>query len=436
MSNYIPDRCNFGKGDCIDSKYIVDKILGEGTFGVVYRVKDNLQKTYALKLLKLWEVHPPERKLLVERFKMEYETGKIASKYLVQSYAYGFAKGNPYILMEYCENGDIVQLSKKQKVDWVGIGRQILYGLRDLHTNGKIHRDLKPENVLVKQDNSAVLTDFGISGDQNKRMTERGFLGKPKQIFGTYGYMPPEQVNPKRDATVLPTTDIFSFGVLIYQMLTGNLPFGKLESENDLILYIKNGKEGNWNENELSRVENGTVWKEVIRGCLVPDFKKRFQSIDKVLEYMPQQVSESKVKEYKSSSGASRPQMEIKNGMLLRIMQGVDYGKAYYLNNLLKNNSRVITIGRENSEIPNTISIKENNDKYYISRKHCTLEWNPQTREWHIRDGEWDKDSPTKWSTSLNGTYVNATEVSIQGMTIAPGDIISIGEVKLRVEGY
>lgn len=433
MANYIPDRCNFNKGDCIDSRYVVDKTLGEGTFGIVYRVKDSSQKVYALKLLKLWEVHPSERKLLVERFEMEYETGKIPSNYLVQSYSHGYVNGNPYILMEYCDNGDIIQLSKRQKVDLADMGRQILYGLRDLHNYGKVHRDLKPENVLVKHDYSVVLTDFGISGDQNKRMTERGFLGKPKQVFGTYGYMPPEQVNPKRDATVLPTTDIFSFGVLMYQMLTGKLPFGKLEDENDLMPYIKNGKAGKWDEGTLRQVSNGSMWSRVIQECLVPEFKKRPQSVDKVLEYMPQ-VSGNKV--YKSSPDLIRPQLEVKKGVLLRIMQGVEYRKAYYLNDMLRNNIRIITVGRENDEILNAIPIKENGNNYYISRKHCTLEWNTQSRRWYIRDGQWDKNSLTKWQASLNGTYVNSTEVDMLGMAFVPGDIISIGEVKLRVEGY
>ncbi len=78
------------------------------------------------------------------------------------------------------------------------------------------------------------LTDFGIAGDRNKRMTERNIFGKPNQIFGTYAYMPPEQVNRiQGEATVLPTTDIFSFGVLAFQLLTGSFPFGGLSSHNE-----------------------------------------------------------------------------------------------------------------------------------------------------------------------------------------------------------
>ena len=178
---------------------------------------------------------------------------------------------------------------ERYSVDLVKVGREILCGLNDLHKSGKVHRDLKPENVLIKEDGTAALTDFGISGDRNKRMTERNILGRPQQIFGTYAYMPPEQVNRLRgDATVLPTTDIFSFGVMMYQLLTGKLPFGELNDHNDLVSYQRNGKNGNWDRRLLERTENGAVWQKVIEGCLIPDFKQRMQSATVVLNQMPQ----------------------------------------------------------------------------------------------------------------------------------------------------
>ena len=233
------ERCAFKTGDRIDNHYTITKSLGEGAFGMVFKVTDSHNKEYALKVLKLWEVHPEIRQQLADRFEMEYQTGQINSPYLVHSVGHGIVKGNPYILMEFCPKGDLGQASRN--TDWNLGGQQILLGLKALHRCGKVHRDLKPENVLIKADGTAALTDFGISGDRNKRMTERNILGKPQQIFGTYAYMPPEQVNPHRDATVLPTTDIFSFGVMMYQLITGDLPFGPLRDENVLVLYLKAG---------------------------------------------------------------------------------------------------------------------------------------------------------------------------------------------------
>ena len=461
MTAYIScERCDFRPGDYINQQYLVEKTLGEGTFGKVYRIKDSLGKIYAIKLLKLWTVESRDREKLMKRFDMEYEAGQIQSNYLVHSFNKGIAKGNPYILMEYCPGGDLLQAAESRKMDFAIVASEVLYGLRDLHKCGKVHRDLKPENVLFRQNGSAVLTDFGISGDQNKRMTECNFLGTPQQIFGTYGYMPPEQVNPKRgDATVLPTTDIFSFGVMMYQMLTYEMPFGPLNSEGDLPNYLGNGKKGNWDKDLLKRMPNGEKWVPVIDGCLVPDFKRRLQTVDNVLSLLP--CAGKSQSSYRPSS-IPQPDMQIKNGVLLRVMQGEEYGKVYKLDKLLAPNCNLITVGRYDENIYNHIAIKEE-ESCYISRIHCTLELDYERGKWIIRDGQWRSECPIAlrskelfpcklctascnkdfyensrsfWKNSLNGTYINSTDVTTNGVTISPGDIISIGDVKLRVEGY
>lgn len=187
----VVSRCDYSPGAIIDGRYRVEKCLGEGAFGKVFKVS-NAGNVYALKLLKLWEVDPEIREQLVARFDMEFHTGRIESDFLVHSYSYGMTEGNPYIVMEFCPNGDLLSLDG-QNTDWVSITRQVLYGLKALHGSGKVHRDLKPENVLIKSTGMVALTDFGISGDRNKRMTERNILGKPTQIFGTYAYMPPSR---------------------------------------------------------------------------------------------------------------------------------------------------------------------------------------------------------------------------------------------------
>ena len=181
----VVNRCSFNRGDTIDCKYDVLSVLGEGNFGIVYLVQVPGGAKYALKLLKLWEVPSEIRTPLVSRFDMEFETGRINSNYLVHSLEHGFVGGNPYIVMEYCPGGDLYKLSAIQHLNISKVASCILYGLKSLHECGKVHRDLKPENVLQKQNGDFALTDFGISGDRNKRMTERNILGKPTQIFGT-----------------------------------------------------------------------------------------------------------------------------------------------------------------------------------------------------------------------------------------------------------
>lgn len=425
----VAQRCSLSIGDNIDGRYSVTKVLGEGSFGKVYSVKDHYENQYALKLLKLWEVPPEIRESLIARFDMEFETARIDSDYLVHSISHGFLEGNPYIVMEFCPGGDLLNLYAEGSVDNTKVAKHVLMGLKALHNKGKVHRDLKPENVLIKSNGDFALTDFGISGDRNKRMTERNIVGKPKQIFGTYAYMPPEQLNPRKDATVLPTTDIFSFGVMMFQLLTGELPFGLLDSERDLVPYLKHGKRGEWNRNLLNSTKKGKEWYDLIEGCLIPDFHNRLQTTDAVLQLVPHEQRIS-VKDVKIDF-----QTKITNGVLLRVMQGEEHGRIYKLDDLLRGECSVLSMGRKDEGVYNDIAITEE-DSSYISRKHCTLELDYEIGSWIIRDGQWDRNYTGGWKRSTNGTYVNSKEVNVNGMVFSPGDIISIGDTKLRVEGY
>lgn len=450
MCNYTPSSpCDFAPGDLIDGKYTVDKMLGEGSFGRVYKVRRG-QALYALKLFKLWEQLNSDRPEIMKRFDREYETGRINSNYLVHALDRGMVHGNPYILMEFCSNGDLVAYtSQRGNFEYNRLASNILHGLRDLHTNGKIHRDLKPENVLIKSDGTAVLTDFGIAGDQRHRMTQRGV------IMGTCPYMAPEQINPPRykRPSVLPTIDIFAFGVLMYELIVGHFPFGSCNTNEEFAIYVVNAKNGQWNKAELQRV--APEWLPLIDGCLKPKSDTRLQSIDAVLQLLPN-TSSSRVMPNPSPSPTHQDAI---NGIKLRIMQGEDYGVVYNIANVVNGEPRILTVGRKDSDVLNHIPITEN-DSNYISRCHCTIEYDIDKKKWLIRDGQYRMECdiakprfkepfPCRlctaicpvnrrgaWKRSLNGTYVNSTEVDENGCFFKPGDIISIGDVTLRVEGY
>lgn len=428
----VAQRCCFNVGDVVDMRYDVRKVLGEGSFGKVYAVADRQGQLYALKLLKLWEVPSEIRQSLTDRFDMEFETGRIDSPYLVHSVAHGMADGNPYIVMEYCPGGDLTALSAQSQLDLPLVATHVLCGLKALHNRGKVHRDLKPENVLVKPSGDYALTDFGISGDRNKRMTERNILGRPKQIFGTYAYMPPEQLNPRRDATVLPTTDIFSFGVMMFQLLTGELPFGRLVDEGDLVPYLRHGKNHEWDRQLLRSSHEGAKWEALIDGCLVPKFQERLQNADEALRLIPMSAARPAVQVKEEQPDF---QTRIVNGVLLRIMQGEDYGRVYRLDDMLRGDSAILSLGRRDVGTRNDIAITEEQSSY-ISRMHCTFELDYDRGTWVVRDGQWDKYGTRGWRRSTNGTFVNSTEVGIEGTPFAPGDIISVGDTKLRAEAY
>lgn len=442
-TNVIPERCDCRPGDMVGNKYSVEKVLGEGSFGVVYKVKDFNGRVWAMKLLRLWDVPSTIRQPLISRFEMEYRTSCIRSKNLVHSVDSGFLRGNPYIVMEFCEGGDLSKFVGKADAPFSKIAIDVLNGLHDLHINGKVHRDLKPENVLFNSAGTALLTDFGISGDRNKRMTERNIFGKPTQIFGTYAYMPPEQVNRARgNSTVLPTTDLYSFGVMMYQLITGELPFGKLEDQNDLVYYQKRGKAGEWDRMRLLSTPQGVQWERLIAKCLVPDLKDRIHSAKEVMLLVPNSnvststvmaigqpvarnvalsaVEHTQMPEERSSSSRQRG---------LKIMHGKEFGKVYQLDVMVEQSGRkLLTIGRD---LANNIVIEDYAESY-MSRRHCTIEYLGNSY-WQLRDGQWDPETAS-WKSSMNGTFVNSDNIGQNGRILKVGDIVTIGDVKLKFD--
>lgn len=430
MTYQVVDRCDFKPGDVIDNRYSVRKTLGEGSFGVVYLVEDGRGNKYALKLMRLWEVPAEIRQPLMDRFDMEFKTGQIDCDNLVRSIANGIVGGNPYIVMEYCPGGDLEPYLGRPDSRTPQICQDILIGLNALHARGKVHRDLKPENVLFKQNGKAALTDFGISGDRTHRMTQRNIFGKPNQVFGTYAYMPPEQATRARGgATVLPTTDIFSFGVLLFQLLTGQLPFGSLESHNELAEYQKRGKDGIWNWGLLNNVPNGQQWSRLIDGCLKPDFKERLQTVEEVLRLLPQQAGGYQREPVRMVQ--SYVPQQVTRGFQLRILQGEEFGRTYNLSQIASTGQRILTVGRQ---LGNTIKIKSDFSDF-ISRFHCTMELDTNSRQWVIRDGQWQREA-RRWVNSSNGTYVNSRPVPQNGFYLSTGDIIAMGDVTMRFENF
>lgn len=418
----IPYRCIPEIGETIDSYKVLGK-LGEGSFGSVFKVSNKKKKIYALKLLNLYAVpHEEQRINIMKRFELEYKTGLIESKFLVHAHDYGKVKGNPYIIMDFCPNGDLrSKISSSIPINYAGkIANNILLGLKALHKDGKVHRDLKPENVLLNKDHIACLTDFGISGHKDMRMTKMRF-GRPQEIFGTYAYMPPEQIKPSnKNVTILPTTDIFSFGVTMFEIITGELPYGPLRYETDIGEYILRVSTGKWSDIRSLRNDIPNHWVEILETCLHPDYKNRYQNVDDILlklgkpDYTPP-------KHYDS----------VKNHLAVQVMQGEEHGKIYNLSKILTHDEGIVTIGRKDDGVHNNIDIKEE-QSLYISRNHATIEKLSNPKGWFIRDGQF-LINERRWKFSTNGTFVNSKEIGIEHFQIRPDDIITIGDTTLKV---
>lgn len=221
---------------------------------------------------------------------------------------------------------------------------------------------------------------------------------------------------------------------MMFRLLTGKLPFGTLDNEAELALYIKRANEGDWNRSLLSLSAQGTTFQPIIEGCLRPNYKQRLQSVDEVLALLPA-TGNSIVSDSDADFGEfseTPPNPLAISGYRLRIMQGEEYGKTY---DLPARQSCTLTMGRENSTVRNTLPIVEEQSSY-ISRRHCTLRYDAASNLWQIYDGQQDATASNGWRYSLNGTFVNSTEVGPFGYWLRVGDIISIGDTKLRVEAY
>lgn len=204
----------------IAQRYRIVGLLGRGGMGTVYRAHDReLNREVALKLL---NSEIAQQKTALERFKQEIQlSSQITHKNVLRVYDLGAHESLRFLTMQFVEGEDLASLLLREgrlplpRV--IAVFRQIAMGLQAAHEIGVIHRDLKPQNIMVDRADRVYVTDFGLAKLQEASgMTETGTL------FGTPRYMSPEQV---KGETLDARSDIYSLGVMLYELLTGEIPF-------------------------------------------------------------------------------------------------------------------------------------------------------------------------------------------------------------------
>ena len=223
------------KGQKINDRYEIIKSIGEGGMANVYLAKDTiLDRQVAVKVLR-GDLSTDEK--FIRRFQREaLSVSNLSHPNIVEVYDVGEEDGQYYIVMEYIEGKTLKQLLYKRGAltlpEVIDIMTQLTDGLSHAHEAYIIHRDIKPQNIMIEDNGTIKITDFGIAMAVNATQ-----FTQTNSVMGTVHYLPPEQANGK-SATV--KSDIYSLGILMYELLTGSVPF---KGDNAVEIALKHMKE-------------------------------------------------------------------------------------------------------------------------------------------------------------------------------------------------
>ncbi|MBM3793136.1 MAG: serine/threonine protein kinase [Acidobacteria bacterium] len=272
-SPVLPSTQSLQPGELVNERYEIERLIGRGGMGEMYAARDRMLRgePIALKTLQPELARDPA---MLARFRKEILAARrVTHPNVCRVFEVGVHGSLPYFTMELLEGETLAARIKREgglrAVEAVPLIRQMAEGLHAAHTASVVHRDFKSGNVMLTGDRAAIM-DFGLA--RAERRQEAGDTAVSfRQLAGTVGYMSPEQLT---GGTVTAASDIYSFGIVLFEMAAGRLPFDGKHLINSAVQ--RASRQIPWIRSEVPDID--ARWESAIQRCLQPEPAKRFAS--------------------------------------------------------------------------------------------------------------------------------------------------------------
>ncbi len=393
--------------------YKLEELVGTGGMASIYKGFDEtLSRWVAIKVVPVQAVDGTEEVLLA-RFRQEARAiAALRHRNILTIYSYGEEAGWAYIVMEYVPGGSLKdRLESGQPFTWeqaLSVVIPVSQALAFAHERGVIHRDIKPANILLPQDDWPLLADFGLAKMEH---AARPNLTMPGQVLGTMAYAAPEQI---QESSIDARVDIYSLGIVLYELLTGRLPFQGETAFDFLMARLTDPPVPLLQANP--NVPN--IFVPILDRALAKNPKSRYQTMTEFSQALLEARERLRSSALAQPSGDTTSLVELHERDQPKIrLKVVASGRE-----IVPARRPELTIGRAyKGSVPDIDLGPYGGSQAGVSRQHCQLLYKDQ--QWYVED-----------LGSTNGTFVNGARLAPHKLVpFKNGDLIRCGQIELEL---